>query len=94
MLQYNNTLEARKVFAEDFDFGVPSQGWQDYSRRETDPDRCERHKQWMLFRPKNRTVRKRLYSGIDYDALAHANTTCVPGFRKGDVVRVYEELFG
>ena len=40
--QYNNTRAMLKVFAEDFDFAVPCQGWQDYSRRETDAARCEK----------------------------------------------------
>ena len=92
MHQYNNTKEALRVFREEFDFAVPSQGWQDYSRRETDPARCEKHKQWMLFRAANAEVRARLYGEIDYAALAEKNTTSIPGFRKGDVVRAYDSV--
>lgn len=92
MHQYNNTKAALRVFDEKFDFAVPSQGWQDYSRRETDAAKCEKHKQWMLFRAADKKVRARLYRGIDYAALAQKNTTTIPGFRKGDVVREYESL--
>ena len=61
MHQYNNTKDALRVFDEPFDFAVPSQGWQDYSRRETDPAKCEKHKQWMLFRTESEKIRARLW---------------------------------
>ena len=89
MLQYNNTLEARKLFKLPFDFGVPCQGWQDYGRRETNEAQMERSKQWMLFEAMDGSVREILDS-IDYHALAHTHTTTVPGFRKSDVVAAYE----
>ena len=92
MHQYNNTRAALRVFEESFDFAVPSQGWQDYARRETDPAKCEKHKQWMLFRADCDKVRARLFGGIDFAALAAENATAVPGFRKGDVVREYARL--
>ena len=92
--QYNNTREALKVFREDFEFAIPCQGWQDYTRRETDPEACERHKQWMLIRPRTALARKRLLTGIDYGALARRNATRIPGFRKGDLVREYTRCFG
>ena len=94
MWQYNNTREALKVFLQDFEFAVPCQGWQDYSRRETTPDACEKHKQWMLFRPRTSLARKRLLTGIDYGVLARRTATSVPGFRKGDLVREYTSRFG
>lgn len=87
--QYNNTKEALKVFKNDFDFAVPSQGWQDYTRREEDANRCEKHKQWMLFKAFSPKVRDRLHKEIDYDELAKKNTTSIPGFRKGDLVQEY-----
>ncbi|MGI9298706.1 MAG: hypothetical protein ACR2QC_12535 [Gammaproteobacteria bacterium] len=89
MHQYNNTTDALRVFGEPFDFAVPSQGWQDYARRETDPAKCEKNKQWMLFKPRDRRVYERLYRGMDYAVLAQKNTTSIPGFRKGDIVREY-----
>ena len=92
--QYNNTPDALKVFNEKFDFAVPSQGWQDYARRETNPRKCEKHKQWMLFAPTNKKARKRLYDEIDYAQLAAHNTTSIPGFRKGDIVCEYTRRFG
>ena len=48
--QYNNTPAALKVFQNTFDFAVPCQGWQDYSRREIDEKQCERNKQWILLK--------------------------------------------
>lgn len=91
MWQYNNTPEALKVFENDFDFAVPAQGWQDYDRRETDAKHCEKHKQWILLKAKNRRVLSRLLA-IDYSSLAHECATAVPGFRKADLVKAYSEL--
>ena len=91
MWQYNNTPEALKVFENDFDFAVPAQGWQDYYRRETDAKNCEKHKQWILLKAKDRDVLSRLFA-IDYSSLAHRCATAVPGFRKSDVVKAYAEL--
>ena len=88
MRQYNNTAEALPAFKQPFDFAVPCQGYQDYSRRETDPRKCEKHKQWMLFVAKNKRVRARL-NQLDFDFLAHECATATPGFRKNDVVRCY-----
>ena len=90
--QYNNTLDALKVFQNAFDFAVPCQGWQDYARRETDESHCERNKQWMLLKAKNPTVLTRLMD-IDYECLAQECATAVPGFRKGDLVKVYTEHY-
>ena len=92
MWQYNNTPDALKVFQNSFDFAVPCQGWQDYSRRETDERQCERNKQWMLLKAKNLTVLARLME-IDYEWLAQECATAVPGFRKGDLVKVYTENY-
>lgn len=93
MWQYNNTPDALKVFQNPFDFAVPCQGWQDYSRRETDEKRCEKSKQWILLKAKNPTVLARLME-IDYEHLAQECATAVPGFRKGDLVKVYTEHYG
>ena len=93
MWQYNNTSDALKVFQNPFDFAVPCQGWQDYSRRETDEKRCERSKQWMLLKASNLSVLSRLMR-IDYGYLAQECATAVPGFRKGDLVKMYTEHYG
>ena len=87
MWQYNNTPEALKVFDHDFDFAVPRQGYQDYSRRETSADRCERTKQWILFKAGTPAVLDRLLS-MDFAALSQ-NNTITPGFGKADVVKEY-----
>ena len=92
MWQYNNTPEALKVFENDFDFAVPAQGWQDYGRRETDAEHCEKHKQWILLKAKNKRVLSRLLA-IDYNSLAHNCATAVPGFRKSDLVKAYSERY-
>ena len=91
--QYNNTPEALKVFYDPFDFAVPCQGWQDYSRRERDADRCEKNKQWMLFKAGAGRIRRRLLR-IDYGALALRTGTSTPGFRKNDLVREYARTYG
>ena len=93
MWQYNNTPDALKVFQNPFDFAVPCQGWQDYSRRETDKRQCERNKQWILLKAKNPTILARLME-INYEHLAQECATAVPGFRKGDLVKVYTEHYG
>lgn len=90
--QYNNTPDALKVFQNAFDFAVPCQGWQDYSRREIDEKQCERNKQWILLKAKNSTVLSRLM-GINYERLAQECATAVPGFRKGDLVKAYTENY-
>lgn len=92
MWQYNNTQQALKFFNNDFDFAVPCQGWQDYTRRETQSDKCEKHKQWMLLKAKNNEVLCRLIN-MDYEKLSQKYTTSTPGFRKGDLVKEYTELF-
>ena len=91
MWQYNNTPEALKVFENDFDFAVPAQGWQDYARRETKSEHCEKHKQWILLKAEDTVVLSRLLA-IDYNALAHRCATAIPGFRKADLVKAYSEL--
>ena len=92
MWQYNNTPDALKVFQNAFDFAVPCQGWQDYSRRETDEKQCEKNKQWILLKAKNSTILSRLMA-IDYKHLALECGTAVPGFRKGDLVKAYTERY-
>ncbi len=90
MWQYNNTPAALRHFNEPFEFAVPCQGWQDYSRRETEAGACEKSKQWMLLRPRTARARKVLFHDLDYHALAHEAQTAVPGFRKGTLVQAYE----
>ena len=91
MRQYNNTEQALKMFEQPFDFAVPCQGYQDYTRRETDPTHCEKHKQWMMFAAQTSAAKKRLMQ-IDFAALAMESATTVPGFRKNDVVKHYDSL--
>ena len=86
--QYNNTKQALPVFNETFDFAVPCQGWQDYTRKETTADACEKNKQWMLIRGLNPRYRQNL-AAIDYHQLATQTATMVPGFRKSDLVMEY-----
>lgn len=89
MRQYNNTAQALKVFDQEFDFAVPCQGYQDYTRRETDSTNCERHKQWMLFKASNPRVLAVLRE-MDFEELAFKVATVTPGFRKNDVVAQYQ----
>lgn len=87
--QYNNTAQALKVFDQEFDFAVPCQGYQDYTRRETDSTSCEKHKQWMLFKANNPRALAVLRE-MDFEELAFKVATVTPGFRKNDVVAQYQ----
>lgn len=93
MHQYNNTRKALRVFDLDFDFAVPCQGWQDYSRRESDPANCEKNKQWMLLKGRAPRYLKNLIQ-LDYNQLAMSTATTVPGFRKCDLVAEYQSHYG
>lgn len=84
---YNNTPQALKVFKKDWDFAVPRQGYEDYSRREKESRRCEKNKQWMLFKPRTRAAFHRLWN-FDFANLAKRNTV-VYGYGKADVVNEY-----
>ena len=88
MYQYNNTRKAECYFDFDFDFAVPCQGYQNYNRREHNPDNCERNKQWMLFANIKQPAKKILQK-IDFHNLAHRRATTTPGFRKHDVITEY-----
>ena len=91
--QYNNTRDALKVFARPFDFAVPCQGWQDYSRRETAAAACEKNKQWMLLCAAAPEYKSNLLD-LDYAELAANSATMVPGFRKCDLVEAYRRNYG
>jgi len=90
--QYNNTPEALRVFTLPFDFAIPCQGWQDYTRRETKAADCEKNKQWILLKPNHKTAHHILFHQINYTQLAQENGTTTPGFRKNDLVRCYEAI--
>ena len=90
--QYNGTKTQLKMFDFDFDFAVPCQGYQDYKRRETNAENCEKNKQWMLIKAHNNKIYARLYK-LNFDALANVNSTVSPGFRKHDLVRFYTEIY-
>lgn len=92
MRQYNNTKHTMSAFDSPFDFAVPAQGFQDYTRRETRLEACEKSKQWMLFKSGSPEVRDNLYK-MDFERLAHENGTVIPGFRKNDVVREYKRVY-
>lgn len=92
LYQYNNTKKALKVFGNAFDFAVPCQGYQDYTRREVDAEKCEKNKQWILFKASTEKVLYRLWD-MDFDALSTRHITMTPGFRKGDVISEYVHNF-
>jgi hypothetical protein len=87
MFLYNNTKTALKYFDFEFDFAVPRQGFQDYSRRETDPEKCEKSKQWILFKAHTKKTLDILMN-LDYNELSKLNTS-IPGFGKTDVINLY-----
>ena len=92
MWQYNNTRQAERYFDEAFEFAVPCQGWQDYTRKvpRSRASECERQKQWMLISPLTGKARDILANRLDYHDLAHRQITSVPGFRKHDLVAAYD----
>lgn len=89
--QYNNTKGALKVFQVDFDFAVPRQGYENYARREFSVQRLELNKQWILFKARDKEIRKNLIK-LDFAKLAQKNTV-VPGFGKADVVEEYVRTY-
>ena len=94
MYQYNCTEEASKFFdkkAYGWDFAVPRQGFKDYTVRETDPLKLDRHIQWIFFKAKNDKVLARLMK-LDFVELSQKNST-IPGFGKADVVEEYERRY-
>ncbi len=91
MWQYNNTKTAEKVFNYEFDFAVLRQGYGDYKTLVNTSEQCDRRKQWILFKAKNKTVLNRLKK-INFEKLSKKNTT-VPGFGKADVVEYYRSYY-
>jgi hypothetical protein len=91
MYQYNNTLGALKFFEKEWDFAVPRQGYENYNRRETKPEKCEKNKQWIMFKTPNNDIKNRLFN-LDFVRLARKNTT-IFGFGKADVVEEYQKLY-
>ena len=91
MFQYNNTKQALKIFDNDFDFGIFSQGYGNYKTLIFDKNKMNKKKQWLLFKAKNKKILERLKK-MDFEKLSKMNTT-IPGFRKGDVVKEYEKKF-
>ena len=92
MWQYNNTEAAEKVFDNDFDFAVLRQGYGDYTKLVTSSKKCNRRKQWILFKADSKRVLKRL-KNLDFVTLSKLNTT-TPGFGKADVINMYNDLYG
>lgn len=91
MYQYNNTPGALKFFKKEWDFAVPRQGYEDYTRREKNAKKCEKNKQWIMFKAVNKEIKDRLYN-MDFVKLARKNTT-IYGFGKADVVEEYNKLY-
>ena len=50
--------KALKVFQHGFDFAVPRQGYEDYTRREFNARRLEKNKQWALFKARDEETKK------------------------------------
>lgn len=92
LYQYNNTVQARKVFEEDWDFGVYRQGYANYQERVLPDDEISFSKQYILFKAKDKKTLARLMS-LDFDSLSKTQTT-TPGFSKTDVVSLYIKKFG
>ena len=63
------------------------------ARTHPKPIRTIRSKPIHPIKTKNSTILSRLMK-IDYERLAQECGTAVPGFRKGDLVKVYTEHYG
>ena len=92
LYQYNNTQQALKYFKEDFDIAIFNQGYGQYPLIKHHSQDCNKKKQWLLVKARNKQVLKRIEK-MNYQKLAQSNTT-VPGFRKADFVKEYVELYG
>ncbi len=92
LYQYNNTKEALKYFKESFDIAIFNQGYGTYPTFRKNADDCEKNKQWMLIKAKNKTILEKIKK-FDYKKLSEGNTT-IPGFRKADFVGEYIRLYG
>lgn len=94
MWQYNNTKLAEKYFDKtiyNWDFAVPRQGYKDYNIRETDPNKMDKHTQWIFFKANNKEILERLMS-LDFEKISKNNTS-TPGFGKADVIKEYNNKF-
>ena len=92
MYQYNATPEARKWINSSWDFAVLRQGYGDYKARYTNAAQLSLKKQWIMFKADDPRIRQRLWN-MDFDKLSQTNTS-VRGFGKGEVVALYQELYG
>ena len=92
LYQYNNTKEALKYFRKDFDIAIFSQGYGKYPTFKTKAKDCDKKKQWLLVKCKNKKVLSNIKK-MNLEKLANKNTT-VKGFRKADFVLEYIKLYG
>lgn len=91
LYQYNNTQQALKYFKEDFDIAIFNQGYGKYPDFRYKASDCNKKKQWLLIKCKNKRVLARV-KRMDFKSIANKNTT-VKGFRKGDFVEEYSRLY-
>ena len=91
MYQYNRTEIAEKYFDYDWDFAVPRQGYLDYSFKAFSKEQCNKKRQWIFFKAKNKEILKRLLN-LDFVKLS-LNNTGMPGFGKADVIKEYSSLY-
>ncbi|MDD1626879.1 MAG: hypothetical protein LUQ26_05300 [Methylococcaceae bacterium] len=90
--QYNRTPMALKYFDMDWDFAVPRQGFNDYSMKAYKSGDCDRRKQWIFFKAKNKEVLNNLLA-LDFTAISRKNIG-IPGFGKADVIGEYVRVYG
>lgn len=92
LYQYNNTKQALKYFKEDFDIAIFNQGYGKYPDFKTKATDCNKKKQWLLVKCKNRKILDSV-KRMNFEKLANKNTT-VKGFRKADFVEEYTRHYG
>ena len=90
---HNNTQETLKYFNKDefkWDFAVYRQGFYDYKERITDPNKLQRHIQYLFIKYID-PVSKEVFDKMDFEKLSHTNTSIL-GFSNTDVVAEYIKI--
>lgn len=91
---YNATEDSKRFFSMPWEIAIRRQGWEGFTPtlREDLTEPLSDRIQWILLKPRNDEVRKKLLE-IDYETLANRNTS-VRGFGKADLVEEYKRLYG
>jgi hypothetical protein len=90
---HNNTTNTLKYFNKKiykWNFAVPRQGYYDYSKKITDPNKLIKNRQYLFVKYIN-PISKEIFKKIDFKKLSESNTS-IPGFSNSDVIKEYLTL--